>query len=125
MVLILFTWSLDVRSTVGIEEFRAALLPRFFELGRCDALIQWDAEATLINRIHTPTVVSIDHHAVRQGAFALRVRTLSGYDGAPDQTGASKDQRSRGSQDRKLGQGPDRTHCELNLPLCGVALAHI
>ena len=30
-----------MRSTVGIEEFLAALLPRFFELGRCDALVQW------------------------------------------------------------------------------------
>ena len=43
-------------------------------------IVQWDAEATLVNRIHTPTVVSIHHHAVRQGALALRLRTLSGYD---------------------------------------------
>jgi hypothetical protein len=123
MVLILFTESVDVRSTVGIEEFLAALLLCFFGLGRCDVLVQWDAEATLVNRIHAPTVVSIHHHAVRQGALAPRVRTLSGYDGGPGQTGASRDQRSRRSQDRKLGRGPDRTHCELSLSLCSVAFA--
>jgi hypothetical protein len=126
MVLILFTESLDVRFTVGIEEFLAALLPRLFGLGRCDvpvrptfpgqgtqvlaeifhsgpaeepvAVVVGCAEAMLVNGIHTPTVVSIHHHAVRQGAVALRVRTLSGYDGGPGQTGASEDQRSRGSQ---------------------------
>ena len=40
MVLILFTESLDVRFTVGIEEFLATLLPRFFELGRCDVPVR-------------------------------------------------------------------------------------
>jgi hypothetical protein len=87
MVLILFTESLDVRFTVGIEEFLAALLPRLFGLGRCDvpvrptfpgqgtqvlaeifhsgpaeepvAVVVGCAEATLVNGIHTPTVVSI------------------------------------------------------------------
>lgn len=29
-----------------------------------------DAEATPVNRIDTPTVVSINHHAVRQDALA-------------------------------------------------------
>jgi hypothetical protein len=40
MVLILFTESLDVRFTAGIKEFPAALLPRFFELGRRDVPVR-------------------------------------------------------------------------------------
>src|SRR6266481_5542866 len=36
----LFTESLDVRLAVRIEEFLAALLPRRFELGRCDVPVR-------------------------------------------------------------------------------------
>ena len=61
-----------------------------------------------------------DINAMRQ---ALRVRTLSGYNVGSGQTGTNGDQRSRGSQDRKLTRGPDRTHCELSLSPCRAALA--
>jgi hypothetical protein len=36
----LFTQSLDVRFTVRIEEFLAALLPRLIEFGRCDVPVR-------------------------------------------------------------------------------------
>jgi hypothetical protein len=39
-LLILFTESLDVRFAVRIEEFLAPLLPRRFELGRCDVPVR-------------------------------------------------------------------------------------
>jgi hypothetical protein len=39
-LLILFTESLDVRFAVRIEEFLATLLPRRFELGRCDVPVR-------------------------------------------------------------------------------------
>jgi hypothetical protein len=40
LTLILFTESLDVRLTVRIEEFLAALMPRGFEFGRCDVPVR-------------------------------------------------------------------------------------
>ena len=39
-LLILFTEGLDVRFSVRIEEFLAALLPRRFEFGRCDVPVR-------------------------------------------------------------------------------------
>jgi hypothetical protein len=81
---------------------------------RTIVILQRHAEATPVIGIHTRTVGSRHHHAMR---------TLSGYNVGSGQTGASRDQRSRGSQDRKLTRGPDRTHCELSLSPCRVALA--
>ncbi len=44
-------------------------------------IAHWDAKVTLVNRIHTPTVVINTSPCSPARCTALRVRTLSGYDG--------------------------------------------